>query len=322
MRLRRARCGCGRGREGLEAEGAELPTETWINPTPIVTPIECRAATTTLVPFDLPIVTGRIVGSVVLDQVFCAAKFDCRDGFLDPDGPGDLTGILGFACTAGPGEETTLYLSDITVVCDGEPTARLNPALGGQRPVSHDVVFAVGTYSGPTSYPDLDMCYWNTALGLTLDVDNPATNPRNCRAMARGTAVAGGVDTLPGGMTPDNVRQPVITWNAPLTDGDGVVVCGEHPLNGPDGVVAVGYTDPAGETFRWPCECGDSPKVTCAGRTVTASGASIHVEEVGASGVQVEVGGAVTTIELPEGVTLDNDVGCCVSPCCNVAPAP
>lgn len=306
--------------EGLEVGGVELPPDTWRNPTPIVFPIDCRAGTTTLVPFDLPIATGTIKGSVTLDDVFCAAKLDCREAFLDPIGPADVTAVLGFACTAGPGEETTLYMNDIRLTCDGLPTVVINPALVGQRSVASDVVFTTGTYTGRGADPELDLCFWNTSLGLTLSSDGSPPNPRNCRLTARGAAAAGGVGTLPGGATPALVRYPVIAWDVPLTDQDGQLVCGAHPLNGADGYVSVDYTDLQGETFRWPYECGDRPKLTCQGRTSTVDGASILVDDLGDGAVRLAIDGAVKTLQLPEGVTLDTDVGCCISPCCDLGP--
>jgi hypothetical protein len=304
--------------ERLDTDGRELPRDQWFDPTPVELPITCEPGQRTLVPFELPIALRSVDGTVSLDDVFCAAKFDCRDGYLDPAGPGDLTGILGFSCTAGFGVETTLFMTDITVTCDGRAPVRLHPSIPGQRPIADEVVFTTGTYHGRTSDPTVEMCYWNTAIGLSLDRDHPEANPTGCHVSARGVAVEGGVEGLPIEEAQSLLRYPVIAWDVPLTDATGAVVCADHPLAGTDGRVAVSYTDLASESFRWPYECGEAPKETCAGRTATERGTSILLETRPDGAVQIEVGGASKTLVLPEGVTLEPDIGCCVAPCCDV----
>jgi len=306
--------------DALEGASADIPASTWQNPTPVSLKVTCKENADTQVLFDLVIMRDATQGffdvAVEFEDVFCSAKFDCQDSLLHNGEERGLTGVLAFACAAGTAQETVLYMSDVTVTCDGLPPVVVNPALGpGQRTVSEAPLFAVGTYWGKENFDDLDKCYWNTALGLTLSPEG-AVNPHNCKVSATGTAAGG---ALPAHTTPGATRYPIIEWNVPVTDTDGNLLCAAHPLNNPNLTVRTRYSDLAGEVLDHPYSCGGRPGQVCAGNTPQVAGADITVSELGDGALRVEIGTASTEIRLPPDTVLDNDIGCCIAPCCNTA---
>lgn len=306
--------------EALEVDGEDVPASTWQNPTPVFKEVECRANADTAVSFDLVVMRQAEQGffdvAVSFKDLFCSAKFDCVPELLH-DGPERaLTGVLAFACAAGPGEDTTLYMTDVTLDCPGRDPVVLNPSMGaGQHRVEDELVFAAGSYFGQEGLAGLDKCYWNTAIGLSFAVGEVGSNPAGCRVKARGTAAQGNLGALSAGRTPVDTRYPVVVWDVPVTDLAGQFVCDAHGLNTGDGAVTTSYTTLSGEGFRWPYECGDKPRLTCAGETAEVAGADLIVDEVDGM-VEVRVGSALTRLRLPGGVQLDRQAGCCIDACC------
>ena len=310
--------------EALEDDGGDIPAGTWQNPTPVAQTFDCVENQDTRVPFDLVIMRDAKQGffdvAVDFEDVFCSAKFDCQDNLLHNAGEHDLTGVLAFACTAGPGQSTTLHLTDVTLSCDGQPDVVVDPSIGpGQRPAS-GTLFAVGTYWGTEQLPGLDKCYWNTALGLDLEPASAGpVNPHNCKVHALGTASDG---PLEAAATPALTRYPIIEWAVPVTDANGTLTCGTHPLNGPDGTVKTRYSDLAGESLPHPLVCGGNPARTCTGSAPTVDGSEVSIADLGDGALRVQIGGVWTEVQLPANTTFEADAGCCIDPCCDTGAAP
>ncbi|MBL8786656.1 MAG: hypothetical protein JNJ59_17255 [Deltaproteobacteria bacterium] len=310
--------------DALVGPTSDLPPSSWQNPTPVTANFTCRENADTPVTFNLTIMRRADQGffdiAVTFEDVFCSAKFDCQDELLHDGGTRGLTGVMAFACAAGKDTSTVLYLSDVVLACEGQAPVVVNPSLGpGQRVVTASPLFAVATYWGKEGFPDLDKCYWNTALGLTFQPASAGgVNASDCELRATGTAVS---TLLDGGRTPANTRYPIIQWTVPLTDADGRLTCGAHALDSGDGAVKTRYTDPSGEALGHPYVCGQRPGLSCTGRTATVAGQEILVNDLGSGRVQVDIAGTSATLQLPEGATLDDEVGCCISPCCDLGPA-
>ncbi len=242
------------------SSGALLAGEDGHGPCTINRP--CEENADVAVVFDITILRNAQQGffdiAVNFDDIFCSAKLDCVDAFLhDAEGERSTTAILGFACTSGTAEPTTLYMNDIRVECaDPAATYFINPALGpgqhGPAPSGAPVFFQTATYSGREAFTDFAKCYWNQAIGLDL-----AALGRDCHLYASGTAGATPFGA-PNYSTPPNAIYPVITWSVPLTGATGELACGTHPLNGDNGV-ATTYTAFAGERFSHRFECGEPP---------------------------------------------------------------
>src|SRR5690606_28057069 len=120
--------------------------------------------------------------AVEFDDIFCAAKFDCRDEDGDPlvllhDANGERaeTAVLAFACTGGgEADSTHLYLSDVDVTCGGA-TATIDPSAGpGNLPAGAITGDAGGFVTGAATYRGAEQLgyakrYWNLAIRLDLD---------------------------------------------------------------------------------------------------------------------------------------------------------
>jgi len=110
----------------------------FVNPCPSDRPcrrsVTCQENTDAAVAFNLTVMRDANQGffdiAVNFADIFCSAKFDCID---DEGGPLELlhdpatgkrapTGVLGFACTAGPGETTWLHLDDVVITCQDDTT--------------------------------------------------------------------------------------------------------------------------------------------------------------------------------------------------------
>ncbi|MBL8788766.1 MAG: hypothetical protein JNJ59_27975 [Deltaproteobacteria bacterium] len=113
--------------------------------------------------------------------------------------------------------------------------------------------FQTAVYWGRENFSGLDKCYWNTALGWNLGAEGLG---KNCVLTTRGTASP---TEFIGGATPANTTWPVISWTIPITDNDGALVCGAHPLNGPGSGVTTGYTEGTAETFDQSRACPPAP---------------------------------------------------------------
>ena len=225
----------------------------FINPAPagsaLSLPATCEADRDVAVDFSLSFARAANQGffdvAVTLNDIFCSAKLDCLDANDQPlkllfnaTGQRDATAVLAFACTAGAGTETTLYLSTLDVTC-GASTVSITPSLGPGKlsavagsglPNSH--LFDALVSAGAEQLGTYHKRYWNIALGLA-DV-------AGCTLDATGTAAD---HDLTEGATPAGTIWPYIHWSGSLE------TCGHHPLNGADGVVSTAYTGFGGATF-------------------------------------------------------------------------
>ena len=278
--------------EGLVGPNGAVSESSWLNPTPTSRDFSCVADADVAVDFDLTVLRAAEQGffdvSVNFDDIFCSAKLDCLNdsggplALLHDPGTGQRgrTVVLGFACTAGPGQATTLYLDDVQVACDGGVTYAIDPSggpgnLGGAAPG----LFQAATYRGREAFGAVDKCYWNTALGLGTGFGT------HCTLTATGSAATTAFDGL---STPAGQRWPLVTWSVALTDAAGAVSCGRYAVDG--GVeVATVYTPTATpHPFGHGMVCADGallspgppvvigfgPTAAQAGDTVTITGSN------------------------------------------------
>jgi|GEM_PF-1903189 len=256
----------------LEAGGATLTEGVdYRNPAPVGSPVEkavaCRADGDTAVTFDITVVRAATQGffdiAVTFDDIFCSAKLDCQHEdesdlellFHPHTGRRDMTAVLAFACTAGPGEDTVLYLNDLQIDCTGPPAQALSvsvsgapgnqdPAFPGSEasPNTEDLLFQVGIFRGVelVGGTSFTKAYWNVALGLN-ELSFPSLG--TCTLSAAGTAA--------GATSVGGDAYPVVLWDVPIVAG-GARVCTQHALDGrttgglPDGGgVTTGYVGDA-----------------------------------------------------------------------------
>ncbi len=225
---------------GGSAGTAALDRASYQNPGPLSRTAPCRENEDTFVSFDITILRAANQGffdvAVSFDDIFCSAKLDCVDALLT-DGAGDrnTTLVLGFACTAGANEQDTwLYLDDVVVACDGG-NVTLSPTSGPGRVDEALVVEGASPLFGAMIFQGEEALgfkkrFWNIALGFTAGDD--------CRLSTAGTAAG---TELEGKTTPAATTWPVIIWDVDISDGDGTLICSEHPIHGDNGV-ATAYT--------------------------------------------------------------------------------
>lgn len=294
-----------------------------------------------------PIQGHHFCTEVNFSEVFCAASFNCQDAYIDDAGHLDISGLLGFACSAsavtqakraigGTGlnnnnatAKVELYMSDLVLICDGE-AQMINPAIEGRRQLNESLASAAATYTGEMLTFETQSCFWNQAMALNIDSNGSLANPKNCRLRARGTAASARPFTA--GVSPPGVRYPYIEWDIPLTNASGDFLCTEdYELWGENSPVTVKYTSDEGAFFRRPYFCGGAPRQACGGYTRLGddgvSGANLEIKPSGAlpNGQQeLELSipnlSATKTLVLPEGVYLDEEAGCCLDNCCQVGP--
>ena len=309
--------------EALATADGPLPASRWLNPTPVALSFACVADADVSVDFDLTVLRAAEQGffdvSVNFDDLFCSAKLDCQSAsggplllLHEPTGQRGPTVVLGFACTAGPGQATTLYLDDLAVSCDGGTAYTVDPSggpgnLGGAAPG----LFQAATYRGREAFGSVDKCYWNAALGVG------AAFGANCRLRATGTATS---SAFAGLATPSGQRWPLITWDLALTGATGAVSCGRHAVNAGTEVTTV-YTPAASpHTFAHGLVCADGsvlgggpPVVLGFGPTAAEAGDVVTITGTGFGATEgtVTLGGAeadvqswsptAITVVVPEG---------------------
>ena len=276
--------------------------------------VPCSENRDTAVEFNLTVVRDAKQGffdiGVNFADIFCSAKLDCHDALLHNPSTGerDTTAVIAFACTAGEGDTTTLYMNDIRVECAGSgETHYVNPALGPGQHGAVGPLFQTATYVGNEQLPGLDKCFWNNSLGI-----DPAVLGADCTVHVRATA-----GTFDGNHTPANTRYPVITFDVPLTNGAGALVCDDapHPLNGGNGV-ATEYGELSGERFSYAMPCGTTTPVgtertSCVVPNYPA-GLTLRQTADGIDG-QVGNGPVSATFDLAPGLSIQ---GCCANGCC------
>ncbi len=265
--------------DGLYDDGYVPIASAWQNPcgpAGCTVAFDCRENIDTPVAFDFTILrqgnTGFFDIVVEFQDIFCAAKVDCRYGnetpatdddqvirlFGDLAGSQDLpTVVFAVACSAGPGDEgtTRLYLSDVTIDCDGEDHDIVVPvdqrgAVYAEEPAGFVAQALVS--QGEKNLADEDEMYWTVAVAMSPSDDAdlaPVFDATGCRLRASAAASSGDVDIAFEG---PNVSYPYLDADVPLTDGDGGLVCAQHPVNGDNGVATIySALDGLPEAIRW-----------------------------------------------------------------------
>jgi len=235
----------------------------YTNPAPSTNPIvltrTCVANVDVPVVFDLTIARAANQGffdvAITFDDIFCSAKLDC--GPLDAplmllhDARGERaeTAVVGFACTAGPGADTTLCMDRLVITCDngGPFIVDVADGPGNLDPLfddpTSDLLYQAAVYRGTDPGDDgWDIAYWNIALGLNTGA---FVNLGACTLTGTATASDG---PFVNGATPEGQRWPLVTWSVPLTNGAGVRVCTEHGLDQGNGV-RTSYSPTEGHGF-------------------------------------------------------------------------
>jgi len=227
-----------------------VPAGEWVDPGPMTRDVTCVANADVPVTFDITVLRAAEQGffdiSVDFSDVFCSAKLDCDGTNAFPGFETDTTVVLAFVCTAGPGTDTTLYLDDIDVACDGG-TATIDPSAGPGRLSVGDgisgvagIIDAAAVYRGQQQLEGAAR-YWNVAFAI-----DPAA--ANCTLTTDGTASEEPLTAL---TTAADAVYPYVSWEVDLTGAGGAPTCGRHPLGGTgaESGVAIAYTTTGPETF-------------------------------------------------------------------------
>ena len=302
------------------------------NPAPVgrpivLTNIMCEENADVPVVFDLTIMRAAKQGffdiAVNFDDIFCSAKLDCKDELLHNEaGERDTTVVFGFACTAGIGDSTFMYLSDLTLTCsdaDGSnPVVTRLPTSGredGQQGRAGDNVYDWAQYSVVefVDNANLDKCGWNFSIGL--DTDDLAN--KRCTVSAVGTAAGA---ALVGLEVPSGGAYPVIQWDVEVLSPGGAL-CSNNGLNVEGSGVRTGYIKPGDTLPDLTAEhlCGTQPeKIACGASTPVGA---VNVVPAGST-FTIEVAGVAnpTTFTLPDGWAVASE--CCEANCCNLPSTP
>jgi len=237
---------------------------------------DCRENTDTPVAFDFTILrqgdSGFFDIVVEFDDIFCAAKVDCRYLNATPEGDDDPvirlvrdvagvklpTAVFAISCSAGADDEgtTRLYLSDIAIDCAGEAEDSIVPVATADQVFTADppgIVAQADVSIGEENLVAGDKLYWSVAVALTPSDDSDPLAPvfagKDCKLSASGTASSGDIDRALAGV---NVTYPYIQAAVQLTDDDGALVCRQHPVNGGNGLSTI-YSELGGlpEEIVW-----------------------------------------------------------------------
>ncbi|TNF38496.1 MAG: fibronectin type III domain-containing protein [Deltaproteobacteria bacterium] len=232
---------------------------------PLVELVDCQPQADVSVTFEFTAAVAAEQGffdvAISFDDIFCSAKFDCRDDeglplqllFNPLTGDRDTTAVLGFACTAGPGQDTYLWMDPIEIICTGGGPFDVNTAGGpgnldpyfpGPLPDTERLIYQAATYRGSEQLDattSWNKAYWNVAIGL-----NEASFPLLDTCVLHGFASASNGD-FQIGQTPPNVRWPSVQWDVPLIVG-GASSCSRYQLDLGDEVKTV-YTPSDGHRF-------------------------------------------------------------------------
>ncbi|MCC6621564.1 MAG: hypothetical protein IT385_09945 [Deltaproteobacteria bacterium] len=298
--------------------------------------VPCRANADVEVAFDLTIMRRAQQGffdlAVTFDDIFCSAKLDCIGDppglVFDPEsGERIASFVLGFACTSGTGpggaQPTWLYMSDVTLTCEGLPPMTLELSAvtddGNQGPAGAGVPqWMHMTGEEALGGDDYQKCYWNLAGGLDMTV----LAGKDCTLTAAGTAADA---AWPGNVPPAGEVRPAITWSVPvLVDG---ALCDNHALDATGSGVRTRYVGDAVASggadapppFVRARRCGAPPtEVTCQGASdVVMAPATTTVEGEDVPALAVTFGGSTTVFALPEDDAFTIE-GCCQTDCCTI----
>jgi hypothetical protein len=273
--------------DGLYNAGGTADIGEWRDPCAngCTLEVDCVENADAQIQFNLAIMRAAKQGffdiAVNFSDIFCSAKADCGAGdgglLFRPDGTRGPTVVMAFACTAGPGADTQLSMSELGIWCGATPAsatrvATLDPAAGPgnvYRPVTSDPVAGDGVwqyaiYEGVERLnvaADMRKLYWNVAIGIDVaelvQTDADPEADRYCWLRATATASE-------GELSDENATTPYINWDVPLnlvvgndagqvTTAPGLgLTCGENPLD----TVGDGYcvtVDNEGQPTVVPC---------------------------------------------------------------------
>ncbi len=252
--------------DGLYNAGGTADIGAWRDPcvNGCTLEVDCAENTDALVEFNLTVMRAANQGffdiAVNFSDIFCSAKADCGAGdgglLFHPDGSRGPTVVMALACTAGPGADTQLSMSELGIWCGDTQgsairVATLDPAAGPgnvYRPVTNDPtpgdgVWQYATYEGVERLnvgADMRKLYWNVAVGIDIaelaQTDADPEADRYCWLRATATASEGALTDL-------NATTPYISWDVPLNlvatgDAGNLTIspslgltCGENPLD-------------------------------------------------------------------------------------------
>ncbi len=302
----------------LEDEAGQVIDEAgWRDPTPVSLTVACVENADVAVDFDLTILRDAEQGffdvAVELSDIFCSAKLDCVDALLHNGAERDTTVVVAWACTAGPGQQSWLYMDPVVVWCSDGTQLTVSPggALGNQGGLA-PYFFQSALYRGAEALPGLDKCYANTAIGVDLEA-MPAD--LDCHVRAAATAAEA---RWPMGNTPAGAVYPYVVWDVPIVE-DGVLVCGKHAVDQPDSGVRTTYTTVSqGHHFAAAMSCTDTPVVEPTGlvcQTGLGDGDAVELIDRGGQAIEIVVGGiSMGMKQLPDGYALATE--CCQDVCC------
>ncbi|MCA9517220.1 MAG: calcium-binding EGF-like domain-containing protein, partial [Myxococcales bacterium] len=214
----------------------EVPPTSYKNPGPLTKDAACAPNTDSAVTFDVTLARAASQGffdvAIAFEDVFCSAKLDCeRDGGADldllfrPDGPRDMTAVLGFACASRSGGPLYLYMDDVVIDCAGydldarvDPSGLGNVALDAGRNANADhYLFGASVFRGRND--ETGVAFWNVSFGLDEARFGAA---QSCRLTTRATASSDAFPQEPDGFPlPAGTVWPVVTWDVELSDAGG-----------------------------------------------------------------------------------------------------
>jgi len=229
----------------------------------------CVEGTDVAVQFDVALMRPAQQGffdiAVNFNDIFCSAKLDCCDDadasgtcvspgedidlLFDEDGARARTIVLGFACTAGTGDDvdTVLYMDDLELDCTDPASGfgadfTVSPAgapgnqctagdMAGCAAVSQvtataadGYLYQIAVYRGDellqSGSAAANKVYWNVALGVTGSIGD-------CALRTRATADddANDLDGVVDGVIAAGAVYPFVSWDADLGS------CAEEPLS-------------------------------------------------------------------------------------------
>lgn len=205
--------------------GALSDPDDFVNPCDpgeCVQTIDCVENTDSFVEFNLAIMRSANQGffdiAVNFEDVFCSAKLDCAEELLH--GADDVRGktvIVALACSAGAGQDTNMYLDDITIGTQtfdvaGDEGNRTNDD-GTKYAVYRDVEELAGVG---------EKAFWNIAINVdgddsTIDTDDLVGQVQTIASASNGAFQTSSV--LGGFMSPNFTKYPYIRYDFPLSTG-------------------------------------------------------------------------------------------------------
>lgn len=311
-----------------DEDGVDIPNASWRNPAPsgdpVVATATCAPNADTPVSFNLTIMRDAEQGffdiAVNFEDIFCSAKVDCQSALLHDGETRGPTVVVGFACTAGTSTEgaepTWLHMTDLTLTCEGQAPLVFDPSgqVGQHGPLGAlPTLFETAVYRGHEDLPDVDKCYWNSALGVRVG------NAPSCRLTGQATASHAPFGT--SGLSPANTVYPYVALDVLVTDAGGNLICGNNALNASGSGVTTAYTPQAGAAFthEWECDPNTSPidkRLHCSGELSGTTVAALPTP----NGLTVTIGGVRSApYPLPAGAFVGNGAACCVNPCCDTS---